>query len=241
VLLSAHNLLLDLVLWNGIPLGLAVFAGLLLWLRTCQVRSKTEPARLLLLAIAILVVHAMFEYPLTYAYFLLPFGLLAGALGQRVNLAVVLQPRRWLTLTLLVCGLLGAGMTVRDYFRVEHSYRQLLFEKARIQLDDDRAPPDVLALTSLRDLIVYARMEPSAGMSGAQLDWMQRVMRAHPGAHGFAKLASALAINGRAAEAQHWVDQLCLIFLPAQCQIQAEAWRAAAKDSPELRAVQWPR
>jgi hypothetical protein len=69
---------------------------------------------------------------------------------------------------------------------------------------------------------------------------MEDVVSTHPGAAGFAKLALALAMNGRSAEAQKWVDTLCSIFVDAQCAALAAEWSAAAERYPELRAVTWP-
>ncbi|MBN8510168.1 MAG: O-antigen ligase C-terminal domain-containing protein [Burkholderiales bacterium] len=240
IYLSAHNLPLDLALWNGLPVALVVIGCWVWWLVAAWRRAEDDGARVMLLIVGVLLVHALTEYPLSFTYFLLPLGLMVGALGQRVGLKTLWRGPRWPALILLAAVLVGVALTVRDYLRVEHSYRQLLFEKARILVGDDRAPPETLVLTSLRDLIAYARIEPEPGMPDAQLKWMKQVMHAHPGAHGFAKLAKALALNHRAGEAQHWVDQLCRVFLTAHCLEQAEAWARWAGHAPALRLVRWP-
>jgi hypothetical protein len=237
---SAHNLLLDLALWNGWPVALVVIGCMAAWLRACLRRCADDPARLMLLYLVVLLVHSMFEHPLTYAYFLLPFGLAAGMLSQRIGLPVIWRVGPWITLGMLAVALGAAALTTRDYLRVEHSYRQLMLEIARIDVGDDRAAPDVLVLDSLRDLIIFSRLTPSKGMSRTDLEWMTQVVRAHPGPYGFAKLAQALALNDRSAEAQDWVDQLCRIFLSAHCQTQAERWSEQADQSHALRSVRWP-
>ena len=85
VFLSAHNLLIDLALWSGLPIALLVLAVVAWWLRECIRRIEDEASMLLLLLIVVLLVHSLFEYPLAYAYFLLPAGLAAGALNQRMD------------------------------------------------------------------------------------------------------------------------------------------------------------
>jgi len=73
-----HNLVMQLLVELGWPLGLAVLGGLgwLLWraLRSAG-RAQGEEARLRRMALMLVLmigVHSMLEYPLWYAYFLLP-------------------------------------------------------------------------------------------------------------------------------------------------------------------------
>ena len=77
---QSHNLFLDFLVWMGLPLGGSVIAIICIWTArvVARVRAPCEVfACLMLLAVGI---HAMFEYPLHYAYFLLPTMLMAGAL-----------------------------------------------------------------------------------------------------------------------------------------------------------------
>lgn len=241
VFLSAHNLFLELAFWSGLPVALAVAVGLGLWLRACVRRIDDEATMLLLLIVVVVLVHAMLEFPLAYAYFLLPAGLAVGALNQRVDLRPVLRTPAWIVAGLVVVATAALGITVRDYLRVEQSYRDLLFEKARIQSEIQGTPPNVLVLTSLRDLIVFSRVTPRVGMDEAELSWMVKVASTHPGAAGFAKVALAMALNGGEHEAQRWVNMLCSIFSQAQCAILSDEWSAAAARYPTLHAVTWPK
>lgn len=240
VMSSAHNIVLDLALWAGAPLALSVLAGVLLWLRACLHRAADERDLLLALIAAVLFVHSLLEYPLAYTFFLLPLGLAVGALGERVSLRTLFSTPPVVVVVLLAAAVAGALVTVRDYLKVEQSYRDLLYEKARLIGSYDREPPDVLVLTSLRDLIVFSRLEPSTGLPQAELKWMADVVLMHPGPHGMAKVAAALALNGRTGDAQQWVDRLCRIYFPAQCRAQAQDWAERAVRAPALRAVRWP-
>jgi hypothetical protein len=240
VMLSAHNIVLDLALWAGLPIALSVLVGALMWFRFCLRRVTDEGVLLLLLVVAVLFVHALFEYPLAYTFFLLPLGLAVGALGERAGLRTLFRTPPGVAAALLVAAGVGLALTARDYLKVEESYRNLLYEKAGLIGSYDRAPPEVLVLTSLRDLIVFSRLEPSAGLSQSELHWMANVVLVHPGAHGMAKVAAALALNGRAGDAQQWVDRLCRIYLPVQCQAQARDWAERAEQAPELLAIRWP-
>lgn len=76
----AHNLVLDLMVWNGVPIGLAI-AGLLgLWYVRTGLRVEGPADAFAFAVVTVLGVHSMLEYPFAYLYFIVPVGLLAGQL-----------------------------------------------------------------------------------------------------------------------------------------------------------------
>ena len=67
----AHNIFLDLIIWCGIPIGIALIGFIILWLfKNLNQVSNPENA-LLMMMLLVVGNHAMFEMPLYYAYFLL--------------------------------------------------------------------------------------------------------------------------------------------------------------------------
>ena len=85
-----HNIVLQFVVELGVPLGLLVLAllGRALWRAwragvQCADRDAASALRAAFLIVLMMAVHSQFEYPLWYAYFLLPtafaFGLCLGA------------------------------------------------------------------------------------------------------------------------------------------------------------------
>jgi len=128
-----HNLVLQFVVELGIPLGLLVL-GLLLYALVRAFRNAIEPVaadsepgeallRPAAFAMVLLIlVHSLLEYPLWYAYYLLPaafaFGLCLGARGEARALAEVpVRTLRPLVVAALVL-MLGGLASLVDYSRV---------------------------------------------------------------------------------------------------------------------------
>lgn len=237
---QAHNLVLDLVLWNGVPIGLAVAALLAVWAWRV-VRRISDPFQLLMaLFLGVLGIHAMLEYPLQYAYFLLPAGLMIGALEASVGLRPVFEAPRSLTASLLIGAAAMLTLTVRDYFRVETSFYGLRFEQRKIQTSIPPVPPDVQVLTQWRDYIHFARLEPSQVHHPEALAWASDVVRTMPSALGMYKVAAMLAFAGQPDEAQRWLQILCRINPAAQCDIVKTMWAKQSAQHAPIAAVPWP-
>ncbi|WP_457329367.1 Wzy polymerase domain-containing protein [Rhizobacter sp. P5_C2] len=125
-----HNLPLQLLVELGIPLGTLVMA-LLLWAlwkafvaarRAASTDGLTQRGALVM--VLTMAVHSMLEYPLWYAYFLLPtafaFGICLGGIREPRELAAPAAARRISTALAIGSALLvvGAIVSVLDYMRV---------------------------------------------------------------------------------------------------------------------------
>ncbi|NMM14008.1 MAG: hypothetical protein HHJ17_10800 [Rhodoferax sp.] len=240
VFMHSHNLFLDLLLWCGIPVGLLVSIYLVrwLWLRFRALRYAEDAV--LLLFLLVVGNHAMLELPLHYAYFLLPVGLVLGALNVRLDARPILVVGRWSVFAVWLASVTLLALIIRDYSRVETSYQALRFERANIKTDIRGGPPEVLLLNQLREFIRLARYEPASGMSVDDLDWMQKVASSYPSSGGVLKLAEALAMNQRGDEAQLWLKRLCKFVSESQCGAVKAEWMNQSLSNPDIAAVLWP-
>ncbi|MEO8857707.1 MAG: Wzy polymerase domain-containing protein [Burkholderiaceae bacterium] len=236
----AHNLFLELLIYCGMPFGLLISGVLCAWLWRRFRAVEDAGSAMMFLLIAVAANHAMLEFPLQYAYFLLPVGLMAGALDTRLRAQTfAVRWRAPVLLLWLACALL-LGTLVRDYLRVEASYQALRFELANFRTTAAREPPDVVLLDQLRDLIVLARFEPSAGMPAERLDWMRRVALQYPSAGVVHKLVVALAWNGHPDEAVLWFRRMCTLVPETQCGAIRNALNKQAQTDPRIAAIPWP-
>lgn len=123
-----HNLILQFAVELGVPLAALVLA-LLLWAlyRALRARADADLAqaplrRAAFMMVLLILVHSLLEYPLWYAYFLLPaafaFGLCAVEAGEAPAPAAAASDR---TRPLLLASMLlmfGSFASVVDYMRV---------------------------------------------------------------------------------------------------------------------------
>jgi O-antigen ligase len=235
-----HTLFHDLVLWCGISLGLLI-SGSLVWWFWKRLRAVQSAENVVLLLVLLVVAnHAMFELPLYYAYFLLPTGLVMGALNTRLGVQPMLLMGRRATLALWFATATLLALVIRDYTRVEPSYQTLRLEWSRIKITIPVGPPDVLLLTQWHDYIKYARIEPTAGLNAAELDWMRNVTGLYPNPILMHKLAITLALNQRPDEARLWLKTLCKVAPDSECLIAEKLWARQSLKHPEIAAIPWP-
>lgn len=236
----SHNLLLDLAIWVGLPLAalLVALMGRALYVQT---RSIVD-ARALWLMIGVLglLVHAMLEFPLAYAYFLLPVGLALGALhglapAQR---ELTLSPTRHRS-AWLVLGILLLVVAV-DYFRVEDNYRKLRVESIFGSRRIETPAPDLLMLTQLEAYLRFIRTEARPGMTEPEVQKFRDVARrfAHPPV--LLRLALAEGLNGHPAAAAETLRRLCAMHTAQLCQEGREAWQLLQQRYPVLLEVALP-
>lgn len=237
---NSHNFFLDLVLWNGIPIGLLLIGIMIFWLwRHFRGAKKIEDI-LLLLLLVVVGNHALLEYPLSYAYFLFPAGLVVGALDMRLGAQLWHVGGRWMLFSVCALSTCLLVLIARDYFRVEASYLALRFEFANIRTNEPKEPPKVLVLNHLSDMIRFARFEPHKDMSPEELNWMLNVANLYPSAGVIHKLAAAMAWNDRPNEARLWLQRMCLMVNAAQCEAVRQAWANQALNDPLIREISWP-
>lgn len=242
---SSHNLFIDLLLWNGLPIGLCVIGGLLAWL-VWQVRQcRTPIVWTAMLAIGFVLSHAMVEYPLQYAYFLLPVGFLMGALStlhpspvdhlfehipQKIQRALVVST------AILVFGLFVKVLA--EYPVWEKDWRFMRFQEAHIGEPEHVALPHPILLTQLSEFMKFSRTDAKPAMSADQLEWMRQVSGRFGHASGMYRYALALALNHHPVEANQVLRRLCQMHTATKCREAKYEWdKSALGEYPILKKI----
>jgi O-antigen ligase len=239
---NAHNAVLDVIVWAGIPIGLAVTAAAAVWLWAALSRIAAAPQALYFLVIVVVGLHAMLELPLQYAYCLLPMGLAVGALSADLRIGWTLPPTRtaWrATVVLLAAAAILLALIVRDYFHVEARTTEVRLKLARVHMEVPPPPPDVAVLTQFRSILDLALMEPATGVNEEHLQRARDVATLVISYRNLSQLPVLLALNGHVAEAKCWMGKAMTLVAPDSRADLLSDWRDYQLRYPQLAGIAW--
>jgi O-antigen ligase len=242
----AHNLVLDVLIWVGIPLGILMLSLAAAWLLRRWRRIVDARELLLFAAVVPALVHSQFEFPFAYAYFLFPVAWLLGALAaSQANAQGMKAVRPWPPATLSTAVLLGFTsiclFVAMEYVEVEEDYRGMRFELRRVgQVPTGYSFPQIHVLTQLRDVLEMGRVEPKAGLSPEVLERLQTTSEHNGWATLDLNYALALAYNGQPEEASRRLAQLQNVYGRQSAQYAYGMFRAYQAAHPGLERVRVP-
>ena len=239
---NAHNIVLDLVAWVGLPLGLLVTASFTYWL---YVRVKAVQSAEGICAMAMLLpllVHSMLEFPFAYAYFLLMAGLLMGvieaACGARTP--YYLSKR---TVAVALASLTAVGIySAYEYLLIEEDYRVARFENLRFGATPaDYTPPNIVVHTQMAALLTALRQPAVRGMDNVQMERLRKVSFRFGLRPLVFRYAVALGLNGQPAAADRQMQVFRGMFGERAYQrFKTEIRTLQAEKYPELGNLKLP-
>lgn len=240
----AHNVVLDILCWVGLPFGVVLLA--VVALRLWKIVSRTQgQIQTVLLAVTIpFFVHSMLEFPFVYAFFLFPVAAVFGALeGLQMPAAFRTEeegaPKRLIRFFFLSVFAVGCSGVFLEYLKVEEDMRVMRFELRRLgTAPSGYAQPQLSLLTQMDQMLKLGRMEVSRGMSPADLDRMKRANLVLSWATLHLKYVVALAVNGRSEEAEYQLGILKGLYGPQTYrQAVAELMFLSQTKFPELTTL----
>ena len=241
-MISAHNLVLDVLLSCGLLLGgLALCAGVF-WLWRCVQAVKQPQDALMVIFVLVVLNHAMLEYPLFYAYMLLPFGLVLGALDCRLSpwkLPALQVPKfTWLSALALVTVLWG--LVVKDYLDYQESYQNLVLHRVGV-FTEAWQPPKAVLLNQLGARLELEELDPKrSGRSLEELQFFESVATLSPVGTAQLVLAGSWAMQGDPERARWWLTRFCSVYIETACGAAQKNWRKTWEAYPEISAISWP-
>ena len=198
---SAHNFIIDFVIWNGMLVGLPFLAYFGYWGVHLVRRVNSVESVIGVLMVGVFVVHAMFEFPQNYAYFLLPIGFIIGIVQAQyaATRVLTLSPR-----VMQVTFVLGVGLIAlihRDYATAVPKLNQSI--RYEHQADKLTNHDQIYVLDELNRRIEWIRMSPYTVISPRQMQEISEIVLNYPTGYDMLKYAKLLAFNGYEQQAQH--------------------------------------
>ncbi|MCO8081387.1 PglL family O-oligosaccharyltransferase [Acinetobacter lwoffii] len=203
---SAHNFILDFLLWNGLILGLPFLAYFGYLGYQLQRWVNTPESVIGILMIGAFLTHAMFEFPQHYAYFLLPVGFILGTiLAQNPKIKIIVMQSIGMKFIFAV-GLLLLIVIYRDYdVTVPKLGQSIRYEKQPEKITNEKP---IYLLTEFNHRIAWIRLNPYSKASAEQIQEGEQMVLSYPTKYNLIKYAKLLTFNGYEAEAKHQLQRL---------------------------------
>jgi len=237
---SSHNLFVDLMVWNGGLGGMLLSLFILAWAALRLRQVNTLPGWFALAVVLILGTHAQFEYPLDYAFFLVPCGLCIGIVEASASARHWRLPGHAAIWPLL----LGATLLVtiaREYIIVQADYQGFSIYATHDDWQYARQlAPEIILLTQAREHSVFAKSEAKEGLSDADLAWMHQVVARNPHPYALLRYALALGLHGRPQEAGEMLIALRQMHQPFMFNWAMGRWQDWQRRYPVLEQVKLP-
>ncbi|MFN4187860.1 MAG: Wzy polymerase domain-containing protein [Acinetobacter johnsonii] len=204
---SAHNFIIDFLIWNGVVIGVPFLAYLGYLGYQMQRWVKTPESVIGILMIGAFVTHAMFEFPQHYAYFLLPVGFIIGTvLAQRSDVAKQLVMPSWLIKAIFAVGVILIAVIYRDYdTAVPKLGQSIRYEQQPEKITNEKP---IFLLTEFNHRIDWIRVDPYTKMSQDEIHQHEKLVVSYPTKYNLLKYIRLLAYNGYIKEAHHQLWRL---------------------------------
>lgn len=205
--LHGHNLIVELFVWCGLPLGLLLAGLLLTWFASRVRRAATPEAAIGMAIVTVLGVHAMLELPHHYAFFLIPVGLWVGVVESERGARAFGPARSGAAIALVSLGM--ALALAWDYGKVEADFWLMRFETRGI--GQVRVAPPTPEAPFLNGLTAFLRSTrtPASGIRGAaELETLRIIATRYPYSPTLLQYAEALALSGQPDDALHVMRKL---------------------------------
>ncbi len=200
---SAHNVLLDIIIWNGVPLGAVIITYFVFWFLWLNQQAKNTISIIAIMMISAVLIHAMFEFPQRYAYFLLTCGFLLGIVqAQTPVLKGIVLSKHLLRLTWVV-GLLLIIAILRDY-NVYVLNSNLLFNNKRPNAEF-MGSDKIFVLTQFEQRLRWIELNPRTTLSENDLVEWGNLVKNKATPYNLRKYAKLLAYNGKVEQAQQQI------------------------------------
>lgn len=203
---SAHNVVLDLLVWNGWLLGGLITICILIWICWLNVHAKTTESIIACLMVSAVWIHALLEYPLQYAYFLLPVGFLMGLIQAQTPDQTARSVPVSVIRSIWVIGIMLLALIWRDYnlYKV-NSLRILKNQPANIEI---WGSSKILVLTEFDQRLYWLKLSPVAPLTSTELDQIEKMVQNKATPYNLQKYAQLLLANHQFEKAQQQIAYL---------------------------------
>lgn len=209
---SSHNLLVDIIVWCGIPIGISFILYCVYLIFRSILKIKKIEELFAFCMILTLLIHSMLEYPLHYAYFLIPFGVFLGIiLSANPNLKFYTFSFRYLgiyTIFLMV----GLFLVWKDYLLyIEENHRAIdhSLQNSTVKFQQKR---ELYILDELNFRLYWIALNPKQKLSKEEIEAIGKMVSLYLTHFDLYKYAKILAYNGYEDQARYHLQLIKQLY-----------------------------
>ena len=203
----SHNIVLDSLIWLGIPLGLVFASIVLAYISRRMYKAQTPLDWYCLAMILSLLVSSQFEFQYAYAFFLAPVLFCWGA--SLAQSALTSKNQTFINLRLktasflLICLSAAMVFSAWEYLEQEQDIQFARLASVGISRTlEIYRPPQAFMLNQLGELANSSRIKITSELSVHQLQRLKNIALRYPWTATQYRYALALALRGEVVEAE---------------------------------------
>ncbi len=237
----AHNIVLNFAAELGWPVTITIVATLGYWLYLCCLRPDqhkplSKEIGFATLFFSAVLVHSLVEYPLWYAYVLIPTAFLLGMVHQEQLGTKAIKVSRGYLLALSLVMALGLVGVATDYRRLVLDFRAFGWENLGLKADEgSTAPPAFTLFPQFYDYFHFAKTKAHAGMSPQDIAFMDHTTKRFGYPPVLMRMAFVYALNNRPDDAVRTIKTLKKLH-EGNYPEAYQAWKSMADAEPEKYA-----
>lgn len=208
---SAHNLILDILVWCGIPLGFLIIIYLLyIYIKIIKSISDLESI-FSFLTISAILIHSLLEFPLYYSYFFMPFGLLVGyVLGYKYRISFKINSL--FLLFFLIFNLILAVIIFKEYLRVDDNIFSGKLHAMGNQRDKIKLPYKLFFFDFFDERARWLALYPKMRVDQEEMLLGRKMVQTYLKPYDIYKYAQLLAFNGYKDESIRQLEILNILY-----------------------------
>jgi O-Antigen ligase/Protein glycosylation ligase/Virulence factor membrane-bound polymerase, C-terminal len=254
---QTHSIVLDILLWVGVPLGILLIGACTVLIVGIYRRINTIEQALALMVLLVILAHALVELPHHHLHFLIVPAMTLGSLLAMQRLSISHMPTgRWARLFSLpwiqvhwsslmlsvawVMAALSAHYIIKDYFRVEaHMWQIRLEDNNGLPITEHEIRP-MFALNHLQSMLEFLPKQAHNRYSARDLEWMERSVNGETSPSSHFSLMASMALAGHMDRARYLMWTLNKSVPEREAKFYRVQWQNLQQQYPQLAELKWP-
>lgn len=209
---SSHNIVLDIILWFGLPIGLIIILYFIFLIFKIFIALNCTEGFFSFSMFIVILVHSMLEYPLYYSYFLITTAFIFGVCASSLNHTKIFSIRYSYLILYSIILLIGLILVWKDYL--------LYIEENQKAIDHSllNSPSQFMQTRPLYILdefdfrIYWISLDVRKKLTSNEINEIQKMVLLYPTKFDLMKFAKILAHNGYVEEANFQLKKYNLMY-----------------------------